>query len=277
MLGDAELRHGPQGPCRSASVTAARRGACVVALAVLLGAGCGESPGSETVSASGPAQSPASTEPELTPDENLRINPPPPRNVRVAPAAPGRVSLAWDAPPPVTVPHTYSDAVVEYRVYRRGPGELEFSPIATSTERSYVDTTVAASGRYSYQVSSIRERGVEGSRSDPVDATVTAQSQPTSPAPKGATSGVTRLSRTQVTLRGRVTPRGTTTRYYFRYGKTVRYGAVTRSRTTSSTRTITVAIRVKRLAPATVYHYRLVAKSSAGTSRGRDRTFKTHP
>ena len=179
MLRDTELRHGPQGPCRSASVTAALRGACVVALAVVLGAGCGdESPGSETVPASAPSQSPASTEPELTPDENLRINPPPPRNVRVAAAVSGRVSLAWDAPPPVPVAHTYSDAVVEYRVYRRGPGELEFSPIGTSTERSYADTSVASSGTHSYQVSSIRERGVEGTRSDLVDATVTAQSPP---------------------------------------------------------------------------------------------------
>jgi len=75
---------------------------------------------------------------------------------------------------------------------------------------------VASSGTYSYQVSSIRERGVEGSCSDPIDATITVTSSPSSPAPGEVTGGVTRLSRTQVTLRGRVNLRGRTTRCYFR-------------------------------------------------------------
>lgn len=250
------------------------RGAVAAGVAVLLGAGCGGSSGSEPALASGTSQALTSTEAELTPDEDLRINPPPPRNVHVTAAVAGRVSLGWDEPPPVSVAHSYSDVVVAYRIYRRGPGEIEFSPIATRAGRSFADTSVGSSGTYSYQVSSIRDRGLEGARSDPVDAAITAGSGPRS---QVVTGGVTGLGRTQVTLTGRVNPRGTRTRYDFRYGRTRRYGAATRSVTAGSTRAVAAAIRVKRLAPDTVYHYRLVARSSAGTSRGRDRTFKTRP
>ncbi|MGI8807543.1 MAG: hypothetical protein ACR2KK_06830 [Acidimicrobiales bacterium] len=107
----------------------------------------------------------------LTAEEDRRINPPPPQNVRVTGVAVGRVSLAWDEPPAVTGPRTYSDVVIGYRVYRRAPGAVEFQPVGTSTARTYVDDTVR-SGQYSYQVSSIRERDLEGTRSDPVLATV---------------------------------------------------------------------------------------------------------
>lgn len=115
---------------------------------------------------------PPTTQPGLTADESLRINPPAPRNVRVQQAVAGRVVIAWDEPPPVAVPHTYSDRVVGYRVYRRAPNGLEFEPIGTTGERTYTDDTARSGQRYGYQVSSIRERDLEGLRSDPVEADV---------------------------------------------------------------------------------------------------------
>ena len=104
---------------------------------------------------------------ELTAEEAEAHNPPPPSNVRVAGAEPGALHLAWDPPPPVSQPHSYSDRVVGYRVYRRGPGEVEMRPIASVENQSYDDTSVRSGSSYSYAVSSIRERNVEGTKSDP--------------------------------------------------------------------------------------------------------------
>lgn len=104
---------------------------------------------------------------ELTPEEDLTINPPPPANVHVVDVSADSVELAWDPPPPVDAPHGYSDRVVAYRVYRRVGGELEFRPLAETPERGYVDSPVDPGQTYEYIVSSIRENNVEGTRSDP--------------------------------------------------------------------------------------------------------------
>jgi fibronectin type 3 domain-containing protein len=109
----------------------------------------------------------------LTSEENLSINPPPPTDVRVAEVKSGVVRLAWAPPAPVTAPHAYSDRVVSYEVFRREAGQLEFRPLARTTERSYTDTAVLSGRNYFYVVSSIREQNAEGTRSHPpVEAAV---------------------------------------------------------------------------------------------------------
>jgi fibronectin type 3 domain-containing protein len=114
-----------------------------------------------------PVSTSATVPDELTHEENLAKNPPPPADVRVVSASVDSVKLAWDPPPPVDVPHGYSDRVVAYHVYRRTGGDLEFRPLAETPERRYVDTEVDPGQTYEYTVSSIREQNVEGSRSDP--------------------------------------------------------------------------------------------------------------
>jgi hypothetical protein len=106
-------------------------------------------------------------EEELTFEENLADNPPPPQNVRVTSVAAGAVHLSWDLPPPVTDPHNYSDRVVEYRIFRRVAGELEFRPLALTAGQEYIDRDVQSGTTYEYAVSSIREQNAEGSHSDP--------------------------------------------------------------------------------------------------------------
>ncbi|MDX6323503.1 MAG: hypothetical protein QOF52_3361, partial [Propionibacteriaceae bacterium] len=100
---------------------------------------------------------------EMTAEGDLALNPPAPVNVRAARSG-TTVKLVWDAPPPVRVPHSYSDRVVEYRVYRGDGGELR--PIGTSPVPRFTDSTVGP-GTYSYAVTSIREQNVEGTKSDP--------------------------------------------------------------------------------------------------------------
>lgn len=113
-----------------------------------------------------PEQTPSASPSELTAEENLAMNPPAPVDVTATRIAAG-VQIAWGPPPPVTVPHRYSDKVISYRVYRRAPGETEFSPIATVPELTYLDQSIKGTGRFEYVVSSIREQNLEGSRSNP--------------------------------------------------------------------------------------------------------------
>jgi phosphodiesterase/alkaline phosphatase D-like protein len=81
---------------------------------------------------------------------------------------------------------------------------------------------------------------------------------------------------TTATLTGSTDPGGRATTWWFEYGTTARYGSRTSSRATgSSAGSRAVSAAVSGLAAGTVYHYRLVAKSDAGTSRGADATFTT--
>jgi hypothetical protein len=91
----------------------------------------------------------------------------------------------------------------------------------------------------------------------------------------GATANKTQNG---VTLTGRVNPNELDTTYTFEYGTTRVYGAQAPAPPAAvgkgnSFRTVTADIG--GLAPATTYHYRLVARNSKGVRRGADRTFKT--
>jgi hypothetical protein len=84
------------------------------------------------------------------------------------------------------------------------------------------------------------------------------------------------VSGTTATPTGAVDPRGRRTTWYFEYGTTTRYGARTATQDAGSgfgARSVTAAI--SNLRPATTYHFRLVASSDAGTSRGADLAFTT--
>jgi hypothetical protein len=75
---------------------------------------------------------------------------------------------------------------------------------------------------------------------------------------------------------GTVNSQGLATTYLFDYGKTTSYGSKTASKSAGSgTTTVAASTTISSLSPGTTYHYRIVATSSAGTSRGADRSFKT--
>jgi hypothetical protein len=81
-----------------------------------------------------------------------------------------------------------------------------------------------------------------------------------------------------VTLLGKVNPNAAATSHFFQIGPTVLYGAQTKSTAAGSgTQAINVVADVAGLAPATIYHYRLVASNRFGITRGADRTFKSKP
>jgi len=81
---------------------------------------------------------------------------------------------------------------------------------------------------------------------------------------------------TTATLRGGVDPRGTETSYSFQYGIDTAYGSQTPSVAVGAgMQEVKVSQTLSLLAPATTYHYRLVAMSAAGTAFGPDRAFTT--
>lgn len=102
----------------------------------------------------------------------------------------------------------------------------------------------------------------------------------TSAAPKpplAYTGGTAQVGLSSVVLQGTVNPRSSETSYAFQYGLTIAYGAQTLPAPAGSTTEVKVSQTLTGLQPATVYHYRLVAASSAGTTYGGDRTFSTKP
>ena len=77
-------------------------------------------------------------------------------------------------------------------------------------------------------------------------------------------------------LTGQVAARGRATTWWFEYGTSTRYGKSTAAKSAGSgSATQQVSAQLAGLVPATTYHYRLVAKSDAGTTRGADGSFAT--
>ena len=98
----------------------------------------------------------------------------------------------------------------------------------------------------------------------------------TSAAPVAVTGSATSVTVTSATLNGTVDPNGRATTWYFEYGTSTSYGSRTADRSAGSgTSNTSVSAPVSSLARGRLYHYRLVATSDAGTSRGADQTFST--
>ena len=97
------------------------------------------------------------------------------------------------------------------------------------------------------------------------------------PARPAVTSGpAANVAQATATLTGSVNPNEAATTYYFQYGSTTLYGSETpHTDAGASNRRVAVAADIGGLAPASTYHYRLVALNARGTVRGRDRTFRT--
>jgi len=77
-------------------------------------------------------------------------------------------------------------------------------------------------------------------------------------------------------LNGKVNPNGSSTEFYFEYGTTTSYGSATPSEDIGpSSSSVTVCANISDLISNTIYHYRLTAINSAGTSSSADKTFYT--
>jgi hypothetical protein len=104
------------------------------------------------------------------------------------------------------------------------------------------------------------------------------QSMVTVSPPAVQTAVTENIEPTSGTLTGSLNPNGLSTRWYFDYGTTTNYGSKTPTQTVGSGHsTMTITAPISSLSPGATYHFRLVATSSAGTSRSADATFVTAP
>jgi hypothetical protein len=99
---------------------------------------------------------------------------------------------------------------------------------------------------------------------------------PAQAAPSVTTSVASPVADSSATLNGSFNPNGANTTVYFQYGKTTAYGSTTPEEG-PFTAAQTIANAITDLSASTVYHYRLVATNSAGTTFGSDMTLTTGP
>lgn len=145
------------------TIRSAARPLTLLALAVALTA-CQASPSSSPT----PSQvaSPTATR-GITAEEDQAIHPPAPTDVRAVVTADKSVRITWQTPPAPTVKQPrYSDNIVEYQIYRRGPGEVEMRPVGTSKTAEFVDKA-PGTGDFAYTVTAIHDNNVESTSSDP--------------------------------------------------------------------------------------------------------------
>jgi hypothetical protein len=93
-------------------------------------------------------------------------------------------------------------------------------------------------------------------------------------------SGAALASGRRAKLKGSVNPEGAAvTSCFFQYGRTTRYGSTVPCAQSvgSGHAAVPVSAKVTRLAPGSIYHYRLVATGTGGTQRGADRQFQATP
>ena len=96
--------------------------------------------------------------------------------------------------------------------------------------------------------------------------------------PKVTTGRAVSVTPTTATLIGSVDANRKNTTYYFDVGFTNGYGSNTVVTSVGArANPLGVSAELSQLAPATTYHYRLVARNADGTSRGGHRTFRTKP
>jgi hypothetical protein len=98
----------------------------------------------------------------------------------------------------------------------------------------------------------------------------------TASAPSVTTLAASSVSPTSATLAGTVNPNGRETSWYFEYGTSTSYGTKTAAKSAGAgSAAVAVIVPLTGLASGRTFHFRLVATSDAGTSRGADMTFST--
>jgi len=111
-----------------------------------------------------------------------------------------------------------------------------------------------------------------------VTATATATPTPTPIPiflPAVTTNPATNVASSSATLNGSLNPRGSTTTVYFQYGPTTSYGSTTPMQTQTGNTVRPISANISGLLASHLYHFRIVASNSAGTTYGSDRTFTT--
>ena len=163
-----------------------------------------------------------------------------------------------------------------YRAAHWGLGEVEVfgagAAMRTEPERYHVNADVAnlVPGRtYHFRLVARTSRGTFYSE----NATFTT---PANDRPIAATGTARRVAASEARVTGRLNALGKAVKFHFEYGPTSTYGMKSPESYGGHLNTPrTVFATLSDLKPGTVYHYRLVAVSEAGTTHGSDASLTT--
>ena len=132
-------------------------------------------------------------------------------------------------------------------------------------------TGLTAATLYHYRVVATYSGGTVNGNDDTL-RTAAAGATP----PAAATGAATGITTTGAQLNGTLNPNGFATTYHFEYGLSPSYGVSTAAQNGGAgTSTISASASLSSLSPATVYHFRLVASNTGGTTHGSDSSFTT--
>jgi hypothetical protein len=93
-----------------------------------------------------------------------------------------------------------------------------------------------------------------------------------------STTSTSEVSQTEARIHATVSPHGAATSFHVEYGADASYGQrapLAEAEVGAGVKPLAVSQALSGLSPGTVYHYRILAVNSAGTSEGADHTFKT--
>jgi hypothetical protein len=93
--------------------------------------------------------------------------------------------------------------------------------------------------------------------------------------PQAITGEASAIGLTTATLNATVIPNGLPTSYQFELGTTTAYGTTVAGSAGEGGQAQSVALAMANLAPATTYHFRVVAHNQDGSAAGADRSFTT--
>jgi hypothetical protein len=151
------------------------------------------------------------------------------------------------------------------------------APVAVGSGTKAVDVTRTISGLtpgtlYHYRLAAINRSGTTFG----TDRTFTTSGHPPAAVVTGPPSSVTQ---TTATPTGTINPEGAATSWVIQYGLTANYGYETfPQQLAAGASPVAVAAQLVGLAPATLFHYRILATHASGpASVGADATFFTEP
>jgi hypothetical protein len=121
---------------------------------------------------------------------------------------------------------------------------------------------------YHYRLLATNAKGT----SESPDQTFT--TRPPTP-PTVSTEEASNVTLTTATVAGTINPQGLETSYELDLGSDTTYGTSIYGEAGSGSTPTTITIGLQNLAPASTYHYRMVAINSDGRTPGEDRTFTT--
>lgn len=190
----------------------------------------------------------------------------------------GETASGWqqaDLPTPVAVTAGQSYVVSYHAPNGNYADDQSYftSPLTSGALTAPADSASTPNGVYAYSSGSTFPTSTYSSSNYYVDVVFQANQ-----APAATTNAATGVTSSGATLNGTVNPEGLATTYQFQYGTTTSYGSVAPASPASAgsgTSDTPESASITGLSPNTVYHYRVTATNSAGTTNGSDQTFTT--